>query len=92
MHIPCLTVGIHAGCERDKTLDGDLITQGVDLVVQGHDHNYSRSHQITQLAKVVDSDNAYTAARAQSSRSSATEANKPVATSGPLTDSWTITR
>ena len=59
MHIPCLTVGIH-GCERDKTLDGDLITQGVDLVVQGHDHNYSRSHQITQLAKVVDSDNAYT--------------------------------
>jgi hypothetical protein len=41
MHIPCLTVGIHAGCERDKTLDGDLITQGVDLVVQGHDHNYS---------------------------------------------------
>ena len=58
MHIPCLTVGIH-GCERDKTLDGDLITQGVDLVVQGHDHNYSRSHQITQLAKVVDSDNAY---------------------------------
>lgn len=61
MHIPCLTVGIHAGCERDKTLlYGDLITQGVDLVVQGHDHNYSRSHQITQLAKVVDSDNAYT--------------------------------
>ena len=62
MHIPCLTVGIH-GCERDKTLDGDLITQGVDLVVQGHDHNYSRSHQITQLAKVVDSDNAYTKGR-----------------------------
>lgn len=63
MHIPCLTVGIHAGCERDKTLDGDLIAQGVDLVVQGHDHNYSRSHQITQLAKVVDSDNAYTKGR-----------------------------
>ena len=63
MHIPCLTVGIHAGCERDKTLDGDLITQGVDLVVQGHDHNYSRSHQITQLAKVVDSDNNYAKGR-----------------------------
>jgi 3',5'-cyclic AMP phosphodiesterase CpdA len=62
MHIPCLTVGIH-GCERDKTLDGDLIAQGVDLVVQGHDHNYSRSHQITQLAKVVDADNAYTKGR-----------------------------
>jgi 3',5'-cyclic AMP phosphodiesterase CpdA len=58
MHIPCLTVGIH-GCERDNTLDGDLIAQGVDLVVQGHDHNYSRSHQVTQLAKVVDADNAY---------------------------------
>ena len=73
MHIPCLTVGIH-GCERDKTLDGDLITQGVDLVVQGHDHNYSRSHQITQLAKVVDSDNAYARGAGRSSRSSATEA------------------
>jgi 3',5'-cyclic AMP phosphodiesterase CpdA len=73
MHIPCLTVGIH-GCERDKTLDGDLIAQGVDLVVQGHDHNYSRSHQITQLAKVVDSDNAYARGAAQSSRSSATAA------------------
>jgi hypothetical protein len=35
----------------------------VDLVVQGHDHNYSRSHQITQLAKVVDSDNAYAKGR-----------------------------
>ena len=63
MHIPCLTVGIHGGCERDKTLDGDLITQGVDLVVQGHDHNYSRSHQITQMAKVVDADNTYTKGR-----------------------------
>ena len=132
MHIPCLTVGIHAGCERDKTLDGDLITQGVDLVVQGHDHNYSRSHQITQLAKVVDSDNNYkrgagvvfavvgngghkpreiTGCPAMWAACSGT--NSPggattgwmridatpttltarlVATSGPLTDSWTITR
>jgi len=132
MHIPCLTVGIHGGCERDKTLDGDLITQGVDLVVQGHDHNYSRSHQVTQLAKVVDSDNAYAAGKGtvfavvgnggQKPReitqcpamwAACSGTNSPggsttgwlridatgstltarlVATSGPLTDSWTITR
>ena len=131
MHIPCLTVGIH-GCERDKTLDGDLIAQGVDLVVQGHDHNYSRSHQITQLAKVVDSDNAYTKGRGTVFAVVGNGGHKPreitgcpamwaacsgtnspdggttgwlridatgstltarlVATSGPLTDSWTITR
>ncbi len=131
MHIPCLTVGIH-GCERDKTLDGDLITQGVDLVVQGHDHNYSRSHQITQLAKVVDSDNAYTKGRGTVFAVVGNGGHKPreitgcpamwaacsgtnspggsttgwlridatastltarlVTTSGPLTDSWTITR
>ena len=131
MHIPCLTVGIH-GCERDNTLDGDLIAQGVDLVVQGHDHNYSRSHQVTQLAKVVDADNAYargagtvfavvgngghkpreiTGCPAMWAACSGT--NSPggattgwlridatpttltarlVATSGPLTDTWTITR
>ena len=132
MHIPCLTVGIHAGCERDKTLDGDLIAQGVDLVVQGHDHNYSRSHQITQLAKVVDSDNAYTRGAGTVFAVVGNGGHKPreitgcpamwaacsgtnspggattgwlridatgstltarlVATSGPLTDTWTITR
>ena len=131
MHIPCLTVGIH-GCERDKTLDGDLIAQGVDLVVQGHDHNYSRSHQITQLAKVVDSDNAYTKGRGTVFAVVGNGGHKPreitgcpamwaacsgtnspggsttgwmridatgstltarlVTTSGPLTDTWTITR
>ena len=131
MHIPCLTVGIH-GCERDKTLDGDLITQGVDLVVQGHDHNYSRSHQITQLAKVVDSDNAYAKGRGTVFAVVGNGGHKPreitgcpamwaacsgtnspggattgwlrvdatgstltarlVATSGPLTDAFTITR
>lgn len=132
MHIPCLTVGIHAGCERDKTLDGDLITQGVDLVVQGHDHNYSRSHQITQLAAVVDSDNAYTKGRGTVFAVVGNGGHKPreitgcpamwaacsgtnspggattgwlridatgstltarlVATTGPLTDTFTITR
>ena len=131
MHIPCLTVGIH-GCERDKTLDGDLIAQGVDLVVQGHDHNYSRSHQITQLAKVVDSDNTYTKGRGTVFAVVGNGGHKPreitgcpamwaacsgtnspgggttgwlridatgstltgrlVATSGPLTDAFTITR
>ena len=62
MHIPCLTTSIHQ-CERDRYLDGTLIGEGVDLVLAGHDHVYSRSHQITQLAAVVDSDDAYTAGR-----------------------------
>jgi hypothetical protein len=74
MHIPCLTVGIH-GCERDNTLDGDLIAQGVDLVVQGHDHNYSRSHPGHPTRPRLSTPTTPTpAAQAQSSRSSATEA------------------
>ena len=131
MHIPCLTTSIHQ-CERDRYLDGTLIGEGVDLVLAGHDHVYSRSHQITQLAAVVDSDNAYAAGRgtvfavvgnggykpreitqcpamwaACSGTNSAGGATagwlrldasgtaltaRLVATSGPLTDSWTITR
>ena len=131
MHIPCLTTSIHQ-CERDRYLDGTLIGEGVDLVLAGHDHVYSRSHQITQLAAVVDSDNAYAAGRGTVFAVVGNGGNKPreitqcpamwaacsgtnsaggatagwlrldasgtaltgrlVATSGPLTDSWTITR
>ena len=131
MHIPCLTTSIHQ-CERDRYLDGTLIGEGVDLVLAGHDHVYSRSHQITQLAAVVDSDNAYAAGRgtvfavvgnggykpreitqcpamwaACSGTNSAGGATtgwlrldasgtaltaRLVATSGPLTDTFTITR
>jgi uncharacterized protein YjdB len=131
MHIPCLTTSIHQ-CERDRYLDGTLIGEGVDLVLAGHDHVYSRSHQITQLAAVVDSDNAYAAGRGTVFAVVGNGGHKPreitqcpamwaacsgtnsaggatagwlrldasgtaltarlVATSGPLTDSWTITR
>ena len=131
MHIPCLTTSIHQ-CERDRYLDGTLIGEGVDLVLAGHDHVYSRSHQITQLAAVVDSDNAYAAGRGTVFAVVGNGGHKPreitqcpamwaacsgtnsaggatagwlrldasgtaltarlVATSGSLTDSWTITR
>lgn len=131
MHIPCLTTSIHQ-CERDRYLDGTLIGEGVDLVLAGHDHVYSRSHQITQLAAVVDSDNAYTAGRGTVFAVVGNGGHKPreitqcpamwaacsgtnspggattgwlridatdstltgrlVSTSGPLTDTWTITR
>ena len=131
MHIPCLTTSIHQ-CERDRYLDGTLIGEGVDLVLAGHDHVYSRSHQITQLAAVVDSDNAYTAGRGTVFAVVGNGGHKPreitqcpamwaacsgtnspggattgwlridatdstltgrlVSTSGPLTDSFTVTR
>jgi hypothetical protein len=44
-HKPCLTLGEH-GCSSSPDLTNALIREHVDLVVSGHDHNYSRSHQI----------------------------------------------
>lgn len=46
MHKPCLTVGRH-GCDSDPGLTDLLVRERVDLVLSGHDHNYSRSHQLT---------------------------------------------
>ena len=63
MHMPCLTVGAH-GCASDSTITDMLIGKAVDLVVSGHDHNYSRSHQLTGTAAapvVVDRDGAFVA-------------------------------
>ncbi|GAA4396831.1 hypothetical protein GCM10023168_01150 [Fodinibacter luteus] len=58
MHLPCLTVGIH-GCASHPELTDLLIRERVDLVLAGHDHNYSRSHQLggtTGAPVVVDRD------------------------------------
>ena len=63
MHMPCLTVGAH-GCASDSTITDMLIGKAVDLVVSGHDHNYSRSHQLTGTAiapVVADRDAAFVA-------------------------------
>ena len=63
MHMPCLTVGAH-GCASDPTITDMLIGKAVDLILSGHDHNYSRSHQLTGTAAapvVVDRDGAFVA-------------------------------
>lgn len=63
MHMPCLTVGVH-GCASSSALTDLLIQRRVDLVLSGHDHNYSRSHQLTGTAYapvVADRDGAFSA-------------------------------
>jgi len=45
MHHPCLSTGNH-GCSISKDLHNLLIAKRVDLVLQGHDHNYQRSKQL----------------------------------------------
>lgn len=63
MHMPCLTVGVH-GCASDPTITDMLLGKSVDLILSGHDHNYSRSHQISGTAAapvVVDRDGSFVA-------------------------------
>jgi hypothetical protein len=63
MHEPCLTVGLH-GCASSSALTDLLLSRRVDLVLSGHDHNYSRSHQLTGTAYspvVADRDGAFVA-------------------------------
>jgi hypothetical protein len=45
MHKNCLTAGVKA-CEIGDALQDLLIAEGVDLVVQGHDHTYQRLAQL----------------------------------------------
>jgi len=46
MHKNCLSIGTK-GCEIGTDLMNLLISKRVDLVLQGHDHNYQRSKQLT---------------------------------------------
>lgn len=66
-HEPWLTIGEHAA-EPDNLSTPDLaraqIAAGVDLVIAGHDHNYSRTHQLSALesqtsATIADDDNSF---------------------------------
>jgi len=45
MHHPCLSAGRH-GCETSRDLLDLLVAERVDLVLQGHDHNYQRGKQL----------------------------------------------
>ena len=45
MHYPCLGIGKY-GCTLGSDMLNLLIQKRVDLVLNGHEHNYSRTHQI----------------------------------------------
>ena len=45
-HKPCLSIGVK-GCESGPDLMNLLISKRVDLVLNGHDHSYQRSKQLT---------------------------------------------
>lgn len=66
MHKNCLTPGTKA-CEIGQNFLNLLINEHVDLVLQGHDHIYARSKQLTcatansyNAACVADADDTYT--------------------------------
>ncbi len=50
MHKVCISIGV-SSCEISKDLMNLLINKRVDLVLQGHNHDYERSKQLT-CAKV----------------------------------------
>lgn len=45
MHKPCLSVGVY-GCEVGADITNLLLEKRVDLVLNGHDHSYARTHQL----------------------------------------------
>ncbi|HTM20493.1 MAG TPA: metallophosphoesterase, partial [Kofleriaceae bacterium] len=46
MHTDCITAGRY-GCETGSDILELLVARRVDLILQGHEHNYQRSHQLT---------------------------------------------
>ena len=86
MHMPCLTVGSH-GCSSDPTITDMLLGKGVDLILSGHDHNYSRSHQLTGTAAapvVVDRDGAFVAGAGSIFATVGAGGHNPRAVASPL--------
>jgi hypothetical protein len=49
MHMNCLSTG-QKSCEIGEELLNLLVAKKVDLVLQGHDHNYQRSRQLAHAA------------------------------------------
>lgn len=48
MHKNCVTMG-SKGCEIGNSFAQLLVAQGVDLILQGHDHTYQRSHSMSSM-------------------------------------------
>jgi hypothetical protein len=75
MHVPCLSVGQY-GCTGVEDLTNLLVNKKVDLVLNGHEHLYQRTHQVStgpgcaaivpgtfSSTCVADSDDAYAKGR-----------------------------
>jgi len=67
MHKVCVTAG-NKSCEIGEAMIDDLVAHGVDLILQGHDHDYQRSHQLrcvdvntTASSCIVDQDSDFRA-------------------------------
>ena len=48
MHKNCITIG-NKSCEIGQGFAQFLIDEGVDIVLQGHDHDYQRSHSLVKV-------------------------------------------
>ncbi len=48
MHKNCITIG-NKSCEIGQSFAQFLIDEGVDVVLQGHDHDYQRSHSLAMV-------------------------------------------
>lgn len=77
VHKNCITAG-DKSCEIGETLMDDMIDHGVDLILQGHDHNYQRSHQL----RCVDTDTTTPACLADTDADFAAEAGTVLAITG----------
>ena len=92
MHHGCLTIGVH-GCSSDPSITDMLIGKGADVVLTGHDHNYSRSHQLTGTAYapvVVDRDGAFVAGAGSIFATVGAGGHNPRAVASPL-PAWAAT-
>ena len=47
MHKVCLSIGNKTGCAINHEVVDMMIAEGVDLVLQSHDHDYQRSHSLS---------------------------------------------
>ncbi len=50
MHKNCITMG-NKSCEIGESFAQLLVDEHVDLVLQGHDHDYQRSHALTKVVE-----------------------------------------
>ena len=50
MHKPCITIG-NKTCEIGEAFAQRLVDAGVDLVLQGHDHDYQRTHALGSVVE-----------------------------------------